>query len=306
MLSVVLPSYNEQMNIEHTAFRIKELLEEGGIAYEMVFVDDGSSDDTWNRILSAQSADANIRGIKLSRNFGKEAAIYAGLAAAKGDCVVVMDCDLQHPPEKILDMYQLWEEGFEVIEGVKADRGSESALHRHMANVFYRIISKATDFDLQNASDFKLLDRIAVDSLLMFREKDSFFRALSSWIGFRTATVPYEVTERNAGMSSWDTRKLMGYAISNIMSFTTIPLQLVTVLGIAVFVFGVCVSTEAVAATITGNGIEGFTTVLILCSFIGSAVMVSMGIMGLYIGKIYEEVKGRPKYIISKIAESAK
>ena len=176
MLSVVIPAYNEEEMVPAAAKAVAAVLENAAIAYEIVFVDDGSRDKTWPEI--AALASKTVRGVHFSRNFGKEAAIFAGLQAAKGDCVAVMDCDLQHPPEKLVEMYRLWEQGAEVVEGVKSDRGKESAAHRLAAAAFYKIISRATRVDMSRASDFKLLDRKAVNVILTMREKRAFFRAL--------------------------------------------------------------------------------------------------------------------------------
>ena len=213
MLSVVIPAYNEQEMVPVAAEQISAILDAAQIENELIFVDDGSKDTTWAQIKAAAEARGNVRGVHFSRNFGKEAAIFAGLHHAKGDCVAVIDCDLQHPPEKLVEMYRLWEQGAEVIEGVKSDRGTESALHRLSAKVFYSLISRATKVDMTRASDFKLLDRKAVNVILTMREKRAFFRALSSWVGFKTAEVSYEVRERTAGESKWSTWSLMKYAV---------------------------------------------------------------------------------------------
>ena len=186
-LSVVLPAYNEEESVPLAADVIGNLLTRAGIDHELIFVNDGSRDHTWRAIQEAAARRPQVRGIRFSRNFGKEAAIFAGLAQARGDCCVVLDCDLQHPPEKILEMYSLWQQGWQVVEGIKVSRGKESPLHTLAAKTFYRFLSGATRLDMSHASDFKLLDRRAVDVLVAMREKNAFFRALSSWIGFDTA-----------------------------------------------------------------------------------------------------------------------
>ena len=182
LLSVVLPAYCEEASVPRAAQVIGGLLAQADILHEIVFVDDGSRDGTWAAIQTQTARFPQVRGVRFSRNFGKEAAIFAGLAQARGDCAVVLDCDLQHPPEKIVEMYRLWQEGYQVVEGVKTSRGKESPLHTLAARTFYSIISNATGIDMSRASDFKLLDRRAVDTLLAMREKNAFFRALSSWI----------------------------------------------------------------------------------------------------------------------------
>ena len=297
MLSVVIPAYNEEEMVPAAAQAIAAVLLEAGICYELVFVDDGSRDKTWSEIQALASA--QVRGVHFSRNFGKEAAIFAGFAAAQGDCVAVIDCDLQHPPEKLVDMYRLWEQGAEVVEGVKADRGKESAAHRLAAATFYRLISRATRVDMSRASDFKLLDRKAVNVILTMREKRAFFRALSSWVGFATAEVPYEVRERTAGQSKWSTWSLMKYAVSNITAFTALPLHIVTVLGIVTLLVSVVLGITALVQKFMGLALGGFTTVIILLLFLGSIIMISLGIIGYYLGNIYEEIKDRPRYIVA-------
>ncbi len=287
VLSVVLPAYNEELMIAKTCSVLKQVLTDAEIAYELVLVNDGSRDRTWEEIEKAGKKDPHIMGIHFSRNFGKEAAVFAGLAQATGDAVAVMDCDLQHPPQALVEMYRLWEQGYEVIEGVKTSRGKESAIHKKCAGFFYGcdlqhppqalvemyrlweqgyeviegvktsrgkesaihkkcagffygIMSKATKVDMQNASDFKLMDRKAVDSILTLPERNMFFRATSSWVGYKTASVEFEVQEREAGESKWSTWSLIKYAFTNIVAFTTVPLQFVTVSGGVCFIFFPC------------------------------------------------------------------
>ena len=300
LLTVVLPSYNEEASVLRAARTIGSILTEAQIRHELLFVDDGSKERTWQEIERAAGEDSHVRGVRFSRNFGKEAAIFAGLAQAKGDCVVVMDCDLQHPPEKVVEMYRLWQKGVQVVEGVKSDRGKESALHALFAKGFYTIISRATRIDMSRASDFKLLDRRAVDTLLAMREKNAFFRALSSWIGFETAQVEFEVQPRLEGESKWSFLSLVRYAVTNIVSFTTAPLQLVTVMGVVVFAMSVALGVWSLWQKFTGQALEGFTTVILLQLIIGSILMICLGIIGYYIAKIYEEIKDRPRYILSQ------
>ena len=300
MLSVILPAYNEEKMISRAADTIRRILLDAGIAYEIVFVNDGSRDGTWEEIERAAARDAHIVGVNFSRNFGKESAMLAGLANASGDCCAVMDCDLQHPPETLIEMYRLWEQGYEVVEGVKRTRGKESAMHRASAGLFYKIISRAVKIDMTRASDFKLLDRRAVDALLSMPERNVFFRALSSWIGFRGTSVEFDVQERTEGESKWSTWSLVQYAVKNIVSFSTAPMQCVTVAGVFVLLMAVVLGIQSSANYFSGHAVEGFTTVILLILIIGSIIMISLGIIGYYIAKIYEEVKGRPRYLISK------
>ena len=292
MLSVILPAYNEEQMIQTAATTISGILDTAHIDFEMLFINDGSKDRTWEKIEKASAGDDRVRGVCFSRNFGKEAAVFAGLNEAKGDCVVVLDCDLQHPPEKIVDMYRLWEEGYEVVEGVKTSRGKESGAHSFAAKMFYMLISKAAGFDMENASDFKLLDRKAVNVLINMREKNAFFRALSSWIGFQTTTVSYEVQERVAGESKWSTRALIKYAITNITSFSAAPLQFVTIFGVIMFIVSAVLGVIAIYQKITGVALGGFTTMILLQGFSSSIIMISLGVIGYYLEKIYEEAVG--------------
>ena len=298
-LSVVLPAYNEEESVPLAADVIGDLLTQAGIDHELIFVNDGSRDHTWRAIQEAAARRPQVRGIRFSRNFGKEAAIFAGLAQAKGDCCVVLDCDLQHPPEKILEMYRLWQQGWQVVEGVKISRGKESPLHTLAAKTFYRFLSGATRIDMSHASDFKLLDRRAVDVLVAMREKNAFFRALSSWIGFDTAQVEFEVQPRAAGESKWSLRSLTRYAVTNLAAFSTAPLQIVTILGVLVFLCSLVLGCWSLWQKINGQALEGFTTVILLLLLICSALMVCLGILGYYIAKIYEEIKDRPRYIVA-------
>lgn len=306
LLSVVLPAYNEEQNIANTAKVLSGLLEEKGIEYELVFISDGSKDGTYAEILKAFQENPRIKGVEFSRNFGKEAGIFAGLEFAAGDAVIVMDCDLQHPPEVILKMWELWQNGAEIVEGIKTSRGRESFGHRLSAGIFYKVMSSLIKIDMNASSDFKLLDRKVVDVLLALPERNTFFRALSFWAGFKTETVQYEVQERRFGESKWSFWSLMKYAVSNATSFSTLPLQMVTVMGMVSILFSAVLAVQTLVRFLMGDSVEGFTTVILLLLIIGGFLMLSLGIIGHYIARIYEEVKGRPKYIISRVTENVK
>jgi dolichol-phosphate mannosyltransferase len=301
LLSVVLPAYNEELMIMRTVRVLSEVLTSAGISYELVLVNDGSSDHTWEEIEKAGKKDPHICGVSFSRNFGKEAAVFAGLAHASGDVVAVMDCDLQHPPQTLVEMYRLWEEGYEVIEGVKSDRGKESTLHKECASLFYKLMSKITRINMKNASDFKMMDRAVVESILSMPERNMFFRATSSWVGYRSVSVPFEVHEREAGVSKWSAWSLVKYAFTNLVAFTTAPLQFVTIAGCLCFLCSLLLLIYSLVQYAGGHAVEGYTTLLVVILLVGSAVMMSLGIIGYYIAKIYEEVKQRPRYIVSRI-----
>ena len=301
MISIVLPSYNEEENIRRAAERIGEVIRAVGMDYELVFVNDGSRDGTWRQITDLSREDSHVVGVNFSRNFGKEAAIMAGLAQAKGDCCAVMDCDLQHPPETLKQMIRCWQDGYEVVEGVKRSRGEESALHRLAAGTFYRMMSNATRVDMSRASDFKLMDRKAVNAILSLPEKNAFFRALSAWVGFRTTSVEFDVQEREAGTSKWNSRSLARYAVRNITSFSSAPLQLITVCGSIVLLLAFILGIQTLVRYFSGTAVEGFTTVILLILLIGSVLMLSLGLIGYYLAQIYNELKNRPRYLISEI-----
>lgn len=304
MLSVIVPAYNEQNLIEDAYASISSVLKGAGIDNEIIFVDDGSNDSTYDTVKLLAENKPNVRGLCFSRNFGKEAAISAGLAAANGDCAVVIDCDLQHPPEKIVEMYRLWQLGFEIVEGVKSSRGEEGKLRSAAAKAFYSILSRFVGFDMSNASDFKLLDRKVIDILNKMPEKKGFFRAVSYWVGFKKTTVGFDVSERAGGKSKWSAFGLIKYAVSNISAYSAAPMQIVTILGAVMLVIACIFGVWALVDKIAGRALEGMTTVIIIIIFIGSIIMISLGIIGYYVARIYEEIKGRPKYIVSSECKS--
>lgn len=301
MISVVIPAYNEQENIPVAAERL------GGILaplseYELIFVDDGSKDGTWSLIKQLSETDEHIRGLHFSRNFGKEGAIFAGLKAADGDCVAVIDCDLQHPPELLEKMYSAWKGGAEVVEAIKASRGREGLVYKLFAKTFYRMMKNSSDIDLDGASDYKLMDRKVVDALNEMPERLTFFRALSSWVGFTTEKIKFDVEPRNAGKTKWSFRKLFRYALSSITSFTNVPMHIITVTGVLFFIFAVILGIQTIVNFCMGTAADGFSTVILLLLIIGSILMLGIGIVGYYMSKIYEEIKQRPRYIISEEA----
>ncbi len=304
LLSIVLPAYNEEQNIANTAKVLSELMTKNQIDYELVFISDGSKDQTYEEIKKVAARNPHIRGAQFSRNFGKEAGIFAGLELATGDAVIVMDCDLQHPPQVIPQMWEMWKNGADVVEGIKSSRGKESVGHKLSAGLFYKIMSKLIKMDMNASSDFKLLDRKVVDVLLVLPERNTFFRALSFWAGFKTETITYEVQERQFGESKWSLWSLMKYAIANATSFSTLPLQMVTVMGVISILFSLVLAVQTLVKFLMHTAQEGFTTVILLVLLIGGFIMLSLGVIGHYIARIYEEVKGRPKYIISDVTDN--
>lgn len=306
LLSIIIPAFNEETNIENTTKVLKELMEREKLNYELIFISDGSTDATYEKITLEMMKNSCVKGAEFSRNFGKEASIFAGLELALGEACVVIDCDLQHPPDVIPKMYRLWTEGYQVIEGIKTSRGKESFLHKLFANTFYGIMGKVIKIDMKASSDFKLIDRKVVNALLGLTERNTFFRALTFWAGFSSISVEYEVQERIYGETKWSFWSLMKYAVMNTTSFTTIPLQIVTLMGVLSIGFSIIMGIQTAYNYFKGNAVEGFTTVILLLLIIGGFIMLSLGIIGHYLARIYEEVKGRPKYIIKNLTNNIK
>lgn len=306
MLSVIIPSYNENENIVRTASVVAGILCSENIPYEIIFVDDGSSDGTWKQICAAGKKDPNVRGIGFSRNFGKEGAIFAGLKSAEGECAVVIDCDLQHPPELIPQMYRLWEGGAEVVEAVKRSRGKEGLFHRLFAKSFYKIMKSSSGINLDGASDFKLMDRKVINALNELPERITFFRALSSWVGFATERVEFDVQPRAAGKSKFSMKSLFRFALNNITSFTNLPIHLITWVGAVFGIMAVILGVQTLVKYFCGQAAEGFSTVILLILITGSCVLLGVGVIGYYLSKIYEEIKQRPRYIIARTTGGGK
>lgn len=306
MLSVVVPCYNEQDNIASFACELDKILSSAGIGYELVLVNDGSGDQSWSIMKRLANSSLNISAVNLSRNFGKENAIFAGLEIAGGDCVAVMDGDFQHPIETLVEMYRLWQNGVQIVNGVKSDRGQESRAHGIMVKIFYNSLAKMSGMQLYNSSDFKLMDRAVVDALNQMPEKLAFFRGLSQWVGFRSEKVYFEVEERKAGHSKFSFKSLARLAVNSVTSFTSVPLHLVTVMAVVTFIFSIIMGVDTYINWVTHNAFVGFSTVIFLILIIGSGIMFSLGIIGHYLAKIYEEVKGRPKYIINEVIKGGK
>jgi len=297
-ISVIVPCYNEEETIELFYDAITKIWDDNYIL-ELVLIDDGSKDKTYEILKSLSKRDERVHYTSFSRNFGKEAAMFCGLKQATGDAVVVIDADLQHPVETISKMCAKWEEGYEVIEGVKSNRGAESKGHGLMARLFYSIISKIAGFDMRNSSDFKFIDRKVVDALNEFTEKDTFFRALTFWAGFKSTIVEYEVAKRVAGESKWSGIGLCKYALKNIFSFTYAPLYLIAYLGVLIIFIALGLGLDAIISFEKGMSAGGYPSLVILITLATGAIMCSLGVIGIYIAKIYEEIKNRPRYIPS-------
>ena len=290
-LSLVIPVYNEGVGIAKNIRKVQSLMRQFAIPHEFVLVDDGSRDNTWKELQALSREIPEVRAIKLSRNFGKEAALCAGLDHVEADGCLCMDADLQHPPELIAEMYRLWnEEHYEVIEGVKESRGKESILHKVFAKTFYKVLRSLSGIDLDNASDFRLLDGTALQAWKSMPEKQTFFRGMSSWIGFNRVQVPFQVAERMEGATKWSFLHLVKLAMTAITSFSAVPLYLSALMGFVFLLLFVALFVQTIYMKFYGHAYEGFTTVII----------------GIYLEKIYEEVKARPRYLVQCQTKSAK
>jgi glycosyltransferase involved in cell wall biosynthesis len=271
----------------------------------VVLVDDGSSDDTWVAIKDEARMWPDLRAIQLSRNFGKELALCAGLERARGEAIIVMDGDGQHPPALLPTMIEKWRTcGADIVQAVKVKRGRESATSKAGAFLFYVILNKLSGFELKGASDFKLINRKVLDTWLAMRERNVFFRGMTAWMGFRTIQIPFEVAPRRAGKSGWSYLRRAKLALIGITTFSSFPLRLVTFAGMIFFLFAVGLGVQTLYLKLAGRAFTGFATVILLELIIGSLLMISLGIIGEYLARIYEEVKGRPRYIVSESIES--
>ena len=304
LISIVIPLYNEGSHLSALLSDLKTALQQTGCPFELVLVDDGSPDDTWERIKDETQTFPSLRAVRLSRNFGKELALCAGLERARGDAVVVMDGDGQHPPSLLPVMVEKWRtSGADIVQAVKTKRGSESLTGKLGALLFYLILNKLSGFELKGASDFKLMNRKVTDTWLAMRERNVFFRGMTAWMGFTTVQIPFEVVARRGGKSGWSYLRRAKLALIGITTFSSFPLHLVTFAGVIFFVFAVGLGIQTLYLKLAGQAFTGFATVILLELIIGSLLMISLGIIGEYLARIYEEVKGRPRYIVMESIE---
>lgn len=305
MLSVIVPAFNEEkvINIFYTTTsKILTDFTNNIKDFEIIFIDDGSTDNTWQHIQDIISNTDKVHGVKFSRNFGKEAAIFAGLHKANGDCAIIMDCDLQHPPQYIEEMYKHYLEGYHIVRCIKRQRNRESFIKTICNSLFFKFFNffDSTQLSIANASDFQLIDRKVIDYILQFQETSLFFRGISAYVGFKSIDIEFNVPERAAGNTKWNYKTLIGYAFSNITAFSGKPLQIITSNGIILLLVAFLLTVRTLYVYLINEAAPGITTVIILLLFIGSMLMISLGIIGFYIGKIFEEVKHRPRYIIEE------
>jgi glycosyltransferase involved in cell wall biosynthesis len=301
LLSVVIPAHNEESGIGHALSVVQSVLDTCGMNWEIIVVDDGSRDRTFERLGELAANNPRIRGVRFSRNFGKEAALLAGLNHARGDAVVTIDADLQHPPRLIPAMIEAWKRGAKVVDGVKRSRATDGALTRLRASIFNATLSRLGGINMENSSDFKLLDRVAVNAITQaLPERQRFYRGLSDWVGYPHESVLFDVEERAQGQGKWSLWGLLGLATTAIVTFTSAPLRIVTGLGVITLIFGCFIAIEALVGWFQGRSVSGFSTTIFTLLIIGSFIMISLGIIGEYIAKIYDEIKRRPAYLIER------
>lgn len=300
-LSVVIPAYQEGSHLYSSVTRIRECVRGVTPDYEIIVVDDGSTDTTWTEIARLSAEFPDIRGLRLSRRFGKDAALSAGLANCTGKGVLTLDADLQHPPSTIAEFYRCWkDEGFDIVEGVKSDRDKEPIFRRIPSATFNWLSKRYTGLELTNSTDFKLLDRKVLASWLEMREKRVFFRGLVSWMGFRRKQIPFEVDRRADGSSKWSTLLLIRLAVSATIAFSSAPLRIAHVVAILFLLFAALLGSEALYLKFTGAAVSGFTTVIIVLLLTGGLILIVLGVIAEYLAAIYEELKGRPRYFVAE------
>ncbi len=302
-VSIMVPCYNESESLPFLYEELNKLMNSlNQYDWEVLFVNDGSKDETIEVIKKLFNEDNRIAYVDLSRNFGKEKAMLAGFDYVTGDCLIIMDADLQHPPTVIPDMLQKWEEGFQDVYGKRITRGKESWLRKKLSLLFYRILQSSVSYDiLENVGDFRLLDRKCIDSLKQLREEERYTKGMYCWIGFRKTYVEYVTQERAAGTSSWNFFGLLKLAIDGIVSFTMMPLRFASIMGIVIAIVALLYMIVVFAkALILGDPVAGYPTLITTILFLGSVQLIALGILGEYVGRIFNETKKRPTYIIQE------
>ncbi|MBE6330757.1 MAG: glycosyltransferase family 2 protein [Bacteroidales bacterium] len=308
-ITILVPCYNEEKSLPLLYPELKSLMDsQSAYAWEVLFVNDGSRDNTMAVIKALHVADARIQYVNLSRNFGKENAMLAGFDYATGDCMVIIDADLQDPPSLIPQMLAYWEQGFDDVYARRADRGRESWLRKRFSLLFYKILDHSTRFDvLQNVGDFRLLDRRCIEALRQMRESERYTKGMFCWIGFNKKEIVFNRADRVAGESNWSFWSLFNLAIEGITSFTTAPLRFATVCGIFVAFVAFCLMLfYGVKTLLWGDPVQGFTTLIVVTLFLGGVQLLSIGILGEYIGRIFNETKRRPPYLVGEYSGTKK
>ena len=302
VVSVVAPVYNEEAILEELYRRLSAVLDGAGESWELVLVNDGSRDRSGQIMRELHARDGRVKVVDFARNFGHQIAITAGADYAQGDAVVIIDADLQDPPEVILDLLVKWREGYQVVYAVRAERKGETWFKEFTARLFYRIIYRITEIDIPvDTGDFRLMDRKAVEALKGIREKHRFMRGLSVWVGFRQTGVKYVRAERYAGETKYPLKKMLKFALDGITSFSYLPLQLATYVGFLAAGLSILGIIAAIILRLSGSqAFYGQASTLVSVLFLGGVQLISLGIIGEYLGRIYDEVKGRPLYIVSQ------
>lgn len=306
-VTLLIPCYNEEESIPYMRDALVKLMNDNThYQWEVLFINDGSCDRTLSLLEHLHQQDKRFCYVSLSRNFGKEAALLAGFDHARGDAVIIMDADLQHPPQVIPQMLTAWEEGYDDVYGKRLSRGRESWLRSKLSMSYYRLLQRMAHVDiLPNVGDFRLLDRRCIEVLKQLRETERYTKGLYCWIGFNKKEVPFETQDRVAGRSTWSYRQLIGLAIDGIMSFTTAPLRISAILGIVVSIAAFIYMCVVLVKTLFwGEPVAGYPTIVVLVLFLGGVQLISLGIVGEYLGKTFMEVKNRPVYVVDKIALS--
>jgi glycosyltransferase involved in cell wall biosynthesis len=301
-LSVVVPVLNESENIRPLLQRLVPVLEQAAKSFEIIFVDDGSTDDTLDILRALHIADHRITAISFSRNFGKEIAIAAGLDHAAGRAAIIMDADLQHPPETVAEFIAKWREGYKNVFAQRRDRYADSPLRRALTQRFYYLFDVFGETNLPpGAGDFRLLDRQAIEAIARMRERARFSKGLYAWIGFKSIGVPYDVAERAAGTSKFSYRKLTRFALDGLMSFSTIPLRVWTYIGFAISFLSLSLTVYFLLRTlIYGIDVPGFASLIVSVTFLSGIQLLSLGVLGEYVGRVFAEVKRRPLYLVAE------
>lgn len=303
-VSILIPFYNEQEVLPSLFERLQSLIDSNdNYQWEVMLINDGSTDNSLCLVKQMRLRDKRFRYIDLSRNFGKETAMLAGFDNVTGDCMVIMDADLQHPPEVIPQMLKLWEEGYDDIYGKRNNRGKEPWLRRKLSLLYYKLLQKTTNVSiLQNVGDFRLLDRICIDALCSMRESQRYTKGMFQWIGFKKKEFTFDQDDRVAGNTKWSYIKLLNLAIDGITSYTTSPLKIATVMGLIVslcaFIYMLFVLIKAMAV---GDPVAGYPTIMVVMLFLGGVQLLSLGIIGEYVGRIFNETKNRPAYFVREI-----
>lgn len=303
-IDIIIPCCNEEENIDFIIDEIERYIKNLNYKYEFTFIDDGSTDDTYNKLAALAKTRKDINIIKLSRNFGKESALKAGIQLCDADAAVVIDGDLQHPPYMIPSLISEWEKGANIVDAVKKQRQKENIIIRFLSVTFYRLMNNLTNMDFAGSSDYKLIDRKAMDHLKTLNEKNRFFRGLTNWIGLQHCKIEFNVENRKSGKSKWGLMQLLRLSLDAITAYTSKPLHIVTFLGFFTLLFSVILGLQTLYNKIVGHAVSGFTTVILITLILSSIIMISMGIFGMYLSRIYDEVKSRPVFIIEEHKKS--